>query len=326
MSDGTLEIHIERFLDLKHNSETRAWYAKYLRTMVEFYGGDRPLGSIDRSQAEACWKVIKAKRTCWEKHPSKPTEIRPPSPTTLNNWLRAVRAFWNEMVRQRLIEYNPFDHLKAPKDTRPVEMKAIIPEDLRGILKASKESSARDYAIITVMATCGLRAGELVSMDLERLNLIQGVAWVHGKRGWRKIFLGRTSIDAIYAYLETRPINAPSALWLNIHGQPLTTDGVRQMVDRLARRAKVTGRHNLHAFRHRTAQSWLDNGINAEVVAQALGHADVNTTLSIYANQDEQRVRSAMQQVEMAPFSEPTLVKRSAEDPARNGPRSKRSR
>ena len=74
------------------------------------------------------------------------------------------------------------------------------------------------------------------------------------------------------------------------------------MIDRLAERAEVKGRHNLHAFRHRVAQAWLDQGINANIVAQALGHADVNVTLLIYGNQDDKRVRSAIRAAEMSPF------------------------
>ena len=76
-------------------------------------------------------------------------------------------------------------------------------------------------------------------------------------------------------------------------------------MDRLAGRAKITGRHNLHAFRHRAAQAWLDQGINAQIVAQALGHADVTVTLHIYGNQDDRRVAQAVRQAEMAPFEEP---------------------
>lgn len=303
MESDCLSVCVERFVGTKHNQQTRAWYAKYLAPMVEHLGAERPLASITRADTEAYWLAVQTRKTVWANHPTKPTLRRSLAPTTLHNHLRAARTFWNAMVRQRMVEFNPFDHLTSPKDTRPVEMKAITPEDLRRIWEASDASSPRDYAIITVMATGGLRAGELVSMDLERLYLAQGIAWVLGKRGWRKIFLGKASIEAIDAYLHTRPINAPTALWLNVHGQPLTADGVRQMVKRLARKAAVTGRHNLHAFRHRTAQSWLDNGINAEIVAQALGHADVNVTLMIYGNQDEERVRSAVQQLELAPFS-----------------------
>lgn len=304
MRGGTLEVHVNRFLGIKHNRETRAWYLKYLRPMVLFLGGDRSLDLISRSDAEAYWQAVQARRTCWETHPSKPTEQRALSPTTLNNHLRAARAFWNEMVRQRLVDYNPFDHLKPPRDTRPVEMKAITPEDLRAIWEAAKRSTKRDLAIVTVMATTGLRAGELVSMRLSRLDLRKGTAWVDGKRGWRKVFLGQASVQTITAYLRERSLAGRDALWLNAQGAPLSTDGVRQMVDRLAERANVHGLHNLHAFRHRVAQAWLDNGINAEIVAQALGHADVNVTLLIYGNQDEKRVRSAMVQAELYPFED----------------------
>ena len=145
------------------------------------------------------------------------------------------------MVRQGLVEINPFDHLKAPKDTRPVEMKAITPEDLRAIWRAALRSGPRDFAIITLMATSGMRAGELVSMTLSQLDLRRGIAWVKGKRGWRKIFLGDAGLEAIQAVSERTQPGAQNALWLNVNGQPLTTDGIRQLVDRLAAQARCHG-------------------------------------------------------------------------------------
>lgn len=304
MEQDCLGVSVERFIGTKHNRETRAWYAKYLAPMVGFLGADRPLPSITRAEAEAYWRAVQARKSCWESHPSKPTQRRPLSPVTLHNHLRAARTFWNAMLRQRLAEFNPFDHLTSPKDTRPVVMKAITPENLRAIWQAAQQSTPRDFAILTVMATSGMRAGELVSMNLHQLDLKQGMAWVKGKRGWRKVVLGKASIQAIQAYLQERSVSQSHALWLNVFAQPLTTDGVRQLVDRLADRAGIAGRHNLHAFRHRAAQAWLDQGINAQIVAQALGHADVTITLQIYGNQDDRRVAQAIRQAEMAPFEE----------------------
>ena len=79
-------------------------------------------------------------------------------------------------------------------------------------------------------------------MDLQRINLKKGIVWVKGKRGWRKVFLGEASQHAILAYLDERPQSSSSALWLSVHRRPLTSDGVRQMVDRLAHKANVHGR------------------------------------------------------------------------------------
>jgi site-specific recombinase XerD len=76
------------------------------------------------------------------------------------------------------------------------------------------------------------------------------------------VFLGKACVQAIQEYVEERSFN-DDALWLTISGTPLTTDGVRQLIDRLAKKAGVIGRHNLHAFRHRAAQAWLDEGIKA---------------------------------------------------------------
>lgn len=305
MTCSTLAIHVERFVKIKHNQQTRSWYAKYLQPMVDSLGAERLLNTVGRVEAETYWQAICARTLCWESHPYKPTQTRPLAITTQANHLRAARCFWNEMVRQSLVDYNPFDHLKAPRDTQPVEMKAIAPENLRAIWKAALSSSKRDFALITVMATSGVRAGELVSMDLKHINLKAGEVWVYGKRGWRKVFLGKASVETIQAYLEERTEDSCPALWLGRYGEPLTADGVRRLVYRLAEQAQVEGRHNLHAFRHRAAQAWLDDGLNAEIVMQALGHANVTVTLAIYSNQDTQRVRKAMRQAELAPFRDP---------------------
>ncbi len=119
MDAGSLGAQVERFLGIKHNRETRAWYAKYLTPMVEAFGADRALTSITRTDAEAYWRAVQARKNCWDSHPTRPTQRRPLSPTTLHNHLRAARTFWNEMVRQRLVEINPFDHLKRPRTRVP---------------------------------------------------------------------------------------------------------------------------------------------------------------------------------------------------------------
>ena len=301
---STLNHHVMRFLASKHTDSTRTWYEKNLRPMVAFMGDEQPVDSVDRWIAESYWQKVRSRGTCWSTHPHRPTEERPLSVTTINNHLRAARTFWSEMVRQGVVDFNPFDHLKPMRDSRPVEMKAISQTDLLAIWQAAKRSGRRDLAIITILGTTGVRAGELVSMDIDRLDLKDGRCWVHGKRGWRKLLLGTMGVQAIKSYLAVRRETPTDRLWLNAYGQPLTTDGVRQIVDRLANEAGVAGRHNLHAFRHRTAQAWLDKGINAEIVAQLLGHADVSTTLQIYANQDETRLRAAMRDVEFSPFED----------------------
>ena len=142
-------------------------------------------------------------------------------------------------------------------------------------------------------------------MRRSQIDAKEGSTWVDGKRGWRKVYLGKASMQAIHEYIVERGFEHVDALWLTMNGRPFTTDGVRQLVDRLAAKAGVVGRHNLHAFRHRAAQAWLDEGINAQIVAQALGHADVSITLQIYGNQDERRVAQALRQAELAPFAEP---------------------
>ena len=298
----TLEDQVNRYVSIKNKAETQTWYRRYLKPMVDFLDGERSLDSVNRADAEEYWHFVQERDTCYPDHPYKRPENRRLATTTMDNHLRAARTFWREMVRQRLVEYNPFDHLKMIKDEQPVQMKAISVDDLVAIWRASRKSSARDFAIVTIMATTGIRAGELVSMSLKRLNLKRGEAWVTGKRGWRPVYLGEMSVRAITAYIDEREEWPNDALWLDYYGERITIDGVRQMINRLAEKADVEGRHNLHSFRHRVAQAWLDEQINPEIVAQALGHADVTVTLAIYSNMDDKRVRRTIRSAELVPF------------------------
>lgn len=128
---------------------------------------------------------------------------------------------------------------------------------------------------------------------------------MNGERGWRKVFLGKASVEAILAYLPERPTNGGDALWLNVKGRPL--------LPRMASGNWSTAGHR--GQRHRSPQSpclppsgrqiLAAHGINAQIVAKALGHADVTVTLLIYGNQDDRHVSQAVREAEMAPFEDP---------------------
>ena len=114
------------------------------------------------------------------------------------------------------------------------------------------------HALLTVMATSGVRAGDLVSMNLRELDLGRASPGCRASAAWRKVFLSKATVQAIQAYLRERPAGQEHALWLNSSDEPLTIDGVRQLVDRLAKRAGIKGCHNLHAFRHRAGRrGWI---------------------------------------------------------------------
>ncbi len=70
-------------------------------------------------------------------------------------------------------------------------------------------------------------------------------------------------------------------------GAPLTASGVHEMLKRLKKRAKVTGRVNPHSFRHNFAREYIRNGGEVVTLAKILGHSDINVTSSYYAVFDE---------------------------------------
>jgi site-specific recombinase XerD len=86
------------------------------------------------------------------------------------------------------------------------------------------------------------------------------------------------------AWLAVRPPVSHDAVWLSHNtGEPLTGDGVSQLLQRLGKRAGCKGPHGAHSFRHGFARQWILTGGDIGTLADVLGHEDVETTWSAYA-------------------------------------------
>ena len=194
MQCKSLEYHLERFLRTKHNEGTRTWYRNYLQ----------PLDAILRTRCQTLRYFARGGRAedYWHYRAFLAVTVGKSTPTNRpcngashpRHWATTCEpqeASGVPWLRQQVVAQNVFDHLTAPKDNRRgADEGNHTPTISRRSGTPLDNPASADYAIITVVATCGLRAGELISMNLHQLELKQGIAWVDGKRGWRKIFLG----------------------------------------------------------------------------------------------------------------------------------------
>ena len=183
-----------------------------------------------------------------------------------SNQFRALQQFfrWHAAEDPDEPRLNPMAKLKRPKVSEKL-VPVFAEAELAAMLATCKGGgfqNRRDYAIISLLKDAGIRLSELVGLDLDDLSPASREATVTGKGDKQRIvrFTYDTS-RALDRYLRERakhPMARSSALWLGVHGGPMTASGVYQMIERRGREAGVEV--NPHKFRHTFSHNWLDNG------------------------------------------------------------------
>jgi integrase/recombinase XerC len=209
-----------------------------------------------------------------------------------------LRSFGDFLVREGVLERNPFRTVSAPRVPQRLP-KYLSVAEVEALLAAPDPSTAlglRDRAIVEVLYAAGLRVSELVGLDLGDVDLVQAQVRVLGKGGKERIgLLGQPAVRALRAYLEAgrsallgkRPTQA---LWLNHRGGRLSARGVALMLSQAGKRAGIRTPIFPHILRHTFATHLLDGGADLRVVQELLGHADLATT-QIYTHVSQSRAR-----------------------------------
>lgn len=189
----------------------------------------------------------------------------------------------------------------APPTTGRRLPKAISVDEVERLLDAASVGdtavSLRDRALLELMYGIGARVSEVTGLDLDDLDLDQGVVRVRGKGDKERILpLGRYATQALRAYLvRARPALAEkgkgtAALFLNQRGARLSRQSVWAVIQSAGERANLSVHLSPHTLRHSFATHLLDGGADVRVVQELLGHASVTTT-QIYTLVTVQQLR-----------------------------------
>jgi integrase/recombinase XerD len=209
---------------------------------------------------------------------------------------RSVKTFlhwWEDEVEPENWK-NPIEKVKAPKvgidPLDPVDIEVI--KDLLDVCKKPTLMCRRDRAIILFLLDTGVRANELVSLDIQDVNPTTGDVLIRSGKGRkpRTVFLGSKSRKALRAYIKLRKDNSP-ALWINNIGDRLTYWGLKTMMRRRARQANVKT-PEIHAFRRAFALNCLRAGMDVYTLQNLMGHRDLQV-LRRYLKQTTDDLASA---------------------------------
>jgi site-specific recombinase XerD len=225
------------------------------------------------------------------------------APTTIARKLAALRALLRMQVELGQRRENPAELVSSPKRPRklPRVLKPGEVETLLDRIPAATPLELRDRALFELAYACGLRAEELVSLDVESLDFDSESVRVEGKGGKTRIVpVGEHARRALERYLaQGRPPldgRGEPALLLSKSGRRLSTSDVRRRLRTWTRHA-APGAPALidahpHALRHSFATHLLEGGADLRAIQELLGHATISTT-QVYTRVESRRLRSA---------------------------------
>jgi site-specific recombinase XerD len=194
------------------------------------------------------------------------------SAKTIREAQLALRRFFQFLVQEGEIPSDPTKDVKLVRYRvipQPIYTDAEV-KRLLAVCDLQTLNGVRDRALVTVLYDTGVRAGELVSMqvpDWDRRSV-----WVDGKSGPRDVPLGISSIQAVERYCRKWHLEKGS-LWLGKKG-PLTGSGVHQLIQRLCGRANVPDK-GVHAFRRAAAAQMKRLGMNDSDILEVMGWSSI---------------------------------------------------
>lgn len=225
--------------------------------------------------------------------------------STVARKLAAIRGFYGVLVERGEIGASPADLVASPKRDRhlPTVLSRTEVGGLLDGLPAATPLDLRDRAMLELAYSSGLRAQELVDLDVESLDRDGEELRVEGKGSKTRIVpAGEQAWRALDAYLERgRPQlvrdGAPRepALLLSRTGRRLATTDVRRRLRIALRRAGVQSAASPHALRHSFATHLLDGGADLRAIQELLGHGSLSTTQT-YTRVESKRLRRAYAQ------------------------------
>ncbi len=220
----------------------------------------------------------------------------------------SLRSFFDFLVNRGVVEVSPAAGLRTPKQDKRLP-KFLRSEEINTLMAAPAELNKipalalRDIALLELLYASGIRAAELVVLNVQDVDLDQGIATVTGKGDKeRVVMIGSKAVSAVQNYLDVResllgdssakPKRGPKSepLFVNYRGERLSDRGVRKLFDKYCGHASATLKITPHVLRHSFATHLLAGGADLRIVQELLGHASVATT-QVYTHVTPERLR-----------------------------------
>ncbi len=227
----------------------------------------------------------------------------PASAATLSRKVACLRSFYRHLRREGAIGHDPTAELRGPRKSQRLPQ-VLSRDEVARLLSQPQGTDARalrDRALLETMYACGLRASEAIGLELQDVDLQEGVMCARGKGSKERLVpIGRQAVAALKVYCTRgRPVllasgggSAGGRLFLNRRGSGLTRQGLYKIVQGYAQSAGLSDRMSPHTLRHTFATHLLAGGCDLRSLQEMLGHADLATT-QVYTHLSAERLKDA---------------------------------
>ncbi|MEW8957992.1 Tyrosine recombinase XerD [Moorella humiferrea] len=220
------------------------------------------------------------------------------APATICQHMAAIRALYQFLLRERLVDNDPTVNLESPRQAKKLPQVLTLEEVERLLSQPRVDTPAglRDKAMLELLYATGLRVSELIALNVDQVNLEGEFVRCLGKGAKERVVpMGQMACFYVRTYIENGrgkliKKKAETALFVNQHGRRLSRQGCWKIIKGYARAANLNKEITPHTLRHSFATHLLENGADLRAVQELLGHADIGTT-QIYTHLTRKKVR-----------------------------------
>jgi len=223
------------------------------------------------------------------------------SAATVSRSIASLRSFYQFLLSKHMVTKNPASGL-IPDKTEKKLPQILTGEEVELFLEQPELNDAkgyRDKAMLELLYATGIRVTELISMDVEDLNLSVGVVKCRTRDKERMIPLYSAAVDALREYLnKIRPHMVSNldenALFVNMSGDRMSRQGFWKIIKQYQEKAGIKKVITPHTLRHSFAAHLLENGADLRSIQEMLGHADISST-QVYAQLVKKQLKDIYQ-------------------------------
>ena len=215
--------------------------------------------------------------------------------------LATLRSFYKFCLKRAYIQSSPLASIRTPKQDKRLP-KFLEEEQVRKLLETPDAATllgARDRAMLETMYSTGVRVSELVDLNLQDVDFVGEALHVRGKGKKERVTpIAPTALAWIRRYMDLRRADPRAAnfnqqaVFVNKHGQRLSTRSVRRKLDKYLALAGLDPSISPHTLRHSFATHMLNRGADLRSVQELLGHQSLSTT-QIYTHVTTARMKQA---------------------------------
>ena len=214
--------------------------------------------------------------------------------SSISRCIASIRSFYQFVLKNKKIKIDPTQNIQSPKIEKRVPS-VLTSKEVELLLDQPKDidlKGIRDKAMLEFAYATGMRVTEIISLNIEDVNLEEGYVVCKHSTKQRNIPLGTMSLKALREYVEeARDIlvktEGEEALFVNINGSILTRQGFWKIINYYKEKEHIKKEITPHVLRHSFATHLLQNGADLKAIQTMLGHSDISSTQVYMQFQDE---------------------------------------